>query len=149
MDILTTRFGRLNIDEQRIISFSRGLLGFGEQTQFALIQPNADSCFYWLQSVDDAELAFVLVDPQLFFKDYTVPIKGETAEELGLTDLSSALVLVICNRVEEWLTGNLLGPVVINTEQRTGQQIVLTEKRWTTRQPLMKLQGEVRLKKSA
>ena len=85
MDISTTRFGRLDVDEQRIISFSRGLLGFGESTQFALIQPSGDSCFYWLQSVDDAELAFVLVDPQLFFKDYQVPIKGEQAEELGRT----------------------------------------------------------------
>jgi len=149
MDIQTTRFGRLNIDEQGIISFSRGLLGFSDHTQFALIQPNADSCFYWLQSTQQADLAVVLVDPQLFFKDYQVPIKGETAEELGLTDLSAAQVLVICNRVDEWLTGNLLGPVVINTAQRIGQQIVLTEKRWTTRQPLMRLAGEVRLKKSA
>src|SRR3954464_9393562 len=128
MEIETTRFGRLDVDEQRIISFSRGLLGFTERTRFALIQPSDDSCFYWLQSVEDADLAFVLVDPQLFFKDYQVPIKGETAEELQLTDLSAAQVLVICNRVDEWLTGNLLGPVVINSEQRTGQQIVLTEK---------------------
>ena len=149
MEIETTRFGRLTIDQQRLITFSRGLLGFGEYTRFALIQPGDDSCFYWLQSVDDAELAFVLVDPQMFFKDYQVPIKGETADELGLSDLSTAQIFVICNRVDDWLTGNLLGPVVINPEKRVGQQVVLTEKRWTTRQPLIKFAQEARLAKSA
>jgi flagellar assembly factor FliW len=149
MEIQTSRFGRITVDEQRLIEFPKGLLGFTDYTKFALIQPGSESCFYWLQSTQEAELAFVLVDPQLFFKDYAAPIKGETADELGLSDVTSAQVLVVCNRVGEWLTGNLLGPVVINAEKRIGLQMVLTEKRWTTRQPLMKLAGEVRLAKSA
>jgi flagellar assembly factor FliW len=48
-------------------------------------------------------------------------------------------LLVICNRVGEWVTGNLQGPLVINTRTRVGQQVVLTEKKWTCRQPLLKL----------
>ncbi len=68
---------------------------------------------------------------------------------LAFTDLKFAQVLVICNKVDEWLTGNLLGPIVVNGENRTAQQVVLTEKKWTTRQPLLRLASEVTLAKSA
>jgi flagellar assembly factor FliW len=58
-------------------------------------------------------------------------------------------VFVICNKVGDWLTGNLLGPIVVNAQNRLACQVVLTEKKWTTRQPLIKLQTEVPLAKSA
>jgi flagellar assembly factor FliW len=58
-------------------------------------------------------------------------------------------VFVICNKVGEWLTGNLLGPLVVNAHNRLAQQVVLTEKKWTTRQPLMRLEADVPLAKSA
>jgi flagellar assembly factor FliW len=58
-------------------------------------------------------------------------------------------VFVICNKVDDWLTGNLLGPLVVNTQNRLAQQVVLTEKKWTTRQPLMRLEADVPLAKSA
>jgi flagellar assembly factor FliW len=66
-----------------------------------------------------------------------------------LEDLSAAQVFVICNKVDEWLTGNLLGPIVVNAQNRVAQQVVLTDKKWTTRQPLMRLQAQVPLAKSA
>ena len=50
-------------------------------------------------------------------------------------------VFVICNKVGEWLTGNLLGPIVVNASNRLAQQVVLTEKKWTTRQPLLEAPG--------
>ena len=69
--------------------------------------------------------------------------------DLELTNLEFPQVFVICNKVGEWLTGNLLGPIVVNAQNRLAQQVVLTEKKWTTRQPLLRLQSEVPLAKSA
>jgi flagellar assembly factor FliW len=149
MDIESTRFGRLSVDDERIITVPKGLLGFPNHTRFALIQTSDENYFFWLQSIDEPNLAFVVTDPSIFFKDYDVPIREETQAELQLTDLGHAQVFVICNKVDEWLTGNLLGPIVVNAANRTGQQVVLTEKKWTTRQPLLKLQAEVPLAKSA
>jgi flagellar assembly factor FliW len=149
MDIESTRFGRLSVDDERIITVPKGLLGFPNHTRFALIQTSDENYFFWLQSIDEPNLAFVVTDPSIFFKDYDVPIREETQTELQLTDISHAQVFVICNKVDEWLTGNLLGPIVVNATNRTGQQVVLTEKKWTTRQPLLKLQAEVPLAKSA
>jgi flagellar assembly factor FliW len=150
MEIETTRFGRLSVDDERIMTFPRGLLGFPNHTRFALIQTGEENYFFWLQSVDDANLAFVVTDPSTFFKDYEVPVRDETAADIQLTDLNHAQIFVICNKVEEWLTGNLLGPIVVNAANRLAQQVVLTEKKWTTRQPLLRLaQSEVPLAKSA
>jgi flagellar assembly factor FliW len=149
MEIETTRFGRLSVDDERLMTFPRGLLGFPNHTQFALIQTGAENYFFWLQSVTDPNLAFVVTDPATFFKDYEVPVRDETAADLQLADMRFAQVFVICNKVDEWLTGNLLGPIVVNAANRLASQVVLTEKRWTTRQPLLKLQAEVPLAKSA
>jgi flagellar assembly factor FliW len=149
MDIESTRFGRLSVDDERIITVPKGLLGFPNHTRFALIQTGEGNYFFWLQSLDEPNLAFVVTDPSIFFKDYDVPIREETQTELELADIGHAQVFVICNKVDDWLTGNLLGPIVVNAANRTGQQVVLTEKKWTTRQPLLKLQAEIPLAKSA
>lgn len=150
MDIQTTRFGVISVEDDRIMTFSQGLLGFPDHHQFALIQTGEENYFFWLQSVEDPNLAFVITDPTTFFRDYTVQVREETQTEIELEDVSDAQTFVICNKVGEWLTGNLLGPLVINVRNRKGSQIVLTDKKWTTRQPLLRLQPEtVPMAKSA
>ena len=142
MEIQTSRFGRMTVDDQRVMTFARGLLGFPNHSRFALIQTGEENYFFWLQSIDDPNLAFVVTDPTIFFKDYEVPVREETQADLELTDIDHAQVFVICNKVDEWLTGNLLGPIVVNAQNRLATQVVLTEKKWTTRQPLLRLQAE-------
>ncbi len=149
MEIQTTRFGRLDVDDERVMTFPRGLLGFPDRERFALIQAGGENYFFWLQCVDDPNLAFVVTDPTLFFKDYHVPIKDETRQDLAIEDDALMQTFVICNKVGDWLTGNLLGPIVVNSQLRLAQQVVLTEKKWSTRQPLIQLQPEVPLAKSA
>jgi len=152
MEIESTRFGRLNVEDERVINFPKGLLGFPNHTRFALIQTGEENYFFWLQSVDEANLAFVVADPGIFFKGYEVPLRDETRQELRLGEEEGAerflQVFVICNKVGEWLTGNLLGPLVVNAGNRLAQQVVLTEKKWTTRQPLLRLESEVVLAKA-
>ena len=149
MEIETSRFGRLTLDDERVMTFPKGLLGFPEYARYALIQTSEENYFFWLQCVDNPALAFVVTDPTTFFKDYTVPLKGDLQQDLQMDDVEHAQVFVICNKVDEWLTGNLLGPIVVNAANRLAQQVVLTEKKWTTRQPLMKLNQEVPLARSA
>lgn len=149
MEIQTSRFGHIDVDDERIMTFPNGLLGFPSYNRFALIQTGQENYFFWLQSVDEPNLAFVITDPAIFFKEYQVPVREETAQELQLTDPAYLQTFVICNKVGEWLTGNLLGPIVVNAQNRLGQQVVLTEKKWTTRQPLLRLGAELPLAMSA
>jgi flagellar assembly factor FliW len=139
MQVRTTRFGNIEIADDRVITFPKGLLGFAEFKRYCLLEPAEDSAFFWLQSLDDPTLAFVITDPSFFVPDYSVPIRGEQMGELGLSRLEDAQVFVIVNKVDQTLTGNLQGPLVVNTLTRSGEQFVLAEKRWTTRHALINL----------
>ncbi|MDX9910439.1 MAG: flagellar assembly protein FliW [Phycisphaerales bacterium] len=139
MEVRTTRFGVIEIAEDRVITFPRGLLGFPECRRYCLLEPGDDACFFWLQSLDDPSLAFVVTDPSLFVPEYSVPIRAEQMGDLGLGKLEDAQVFTIVNKVDGFLTGNLQGPLVINTLSRQGEQMVLAEKRWTTRHQLVKV----------
>ena len=139
MRIETTRFGPVEIDQERVISMPKGMLGFPLHKQYALIATSEDSPFYWLQAVEEPGLAFVVCDPTLFAPDYRVALKGDEAELLGLQREEDLTLLVVCNKVEDLLTGNLQGPIAVNSANRVAKQLVLSEKRWSTRHPLLKL----------
>ncbi|MBL8746640.1 MAG: flagellar assembly protein FliW [Phycisphaerae bacterium] len=143
MEVVTTRFGTVDIAEDRVITFPRGLLGFQQQRRYCLLQPNDDACFFWLQCVDEPGLAFVVADPAQFFPDYSVPVRPEQMQDLRLTSLEDSQVFVIVNKVGDTLTGNLQGPLVINTLERIGEQLVIAEKKWTTRHELLRLERPV------
>lgn len=142
MEVQTTRFGTVEISEDRVITFPKGLLGFGDSTRYCLLQPSDEACFFWLQSLGNPDLAFVITDPTLFVPDYTVPIRSEQMEDLRLTRMEDAQIFAIVNKIGSRLTGNLQGPLVVNTVNRIGEQFVLAEKRWTTRHDLVDLKDE-------
>ncbi len=139
MEVRTTRFGVIDIAEDRVITFNDGLLGFADRKRYCLLQPGDDACFFWLQCVDDPNLAFVVTDPSFFEPEYSVPIRPEQMEALEIKKLEDAQVFVIVNKIDDQLTGNFQGPLIINTLDKVGEQIVLADKRWTTRHPLMRV----------
>ncbi len=145
MIIATSRFGQLEVDDQRLITFEKGILGFPNFHRYALVQTGEGSGFYWLQSVDTPELAFVVTDPRLFIADYVVPIKADELARLGLDSVEGAQVFIIVNKVEDMLTGNLQGPLVVNLETRAARQLVLSDRRYSTRHPLMRVGERVPL----
>jgi len=140
MNVNTSRFGKVEVQEGRTIHFARGILGFPQYKNYVLIQPEVDSTFYWLQSTEAADLAFVVTDPLLFVPDYQVPLREETRAELALADLTEANILVIVNKVAETLTANLQGPLVIHAGTREAVQVVISEKKYQTRHPILQLQ---------
>ncbi|MEY2982286.1 MAG: Flagellar assembly factor FliW [Planctomycetota bacterium] len=148
MQIQTTRFGMVDVDESRLLEFPAGLLGFSSYKTFALLQPDENGVFFWLQSTESPDLAFVVTDPALWLPDFQANIRKEQMEELGLDEVSDAQVLVIVNKRDQSLTANLQGPLVVNSSNRRALQLVLAEKRWSTRHELVQL-GEAAAAKTA
>lgn len=142
MQVQTTRFGRIEVDEERLLNFPKGLLGFPEATEFALLQTNDEGNFFWLQSTSIADIAFVVCDPVLFVPDYQLKLRPEDCEELALETMNDVQVLTIVNKVGTMLTANLQGPLVLNSTNRTGRQLVLSEKKYSTRHPLLDLAAQ-------
>lgn len=137
MLVQTTRFGPVDVDESRLLEFPAGLLGFSRARRFALLQPDDRGVFFWLQSIESADVAFVVTDPCLWSQDYSVTLRREQSAEIALPDGLSPQLLVIVNRRDHGITANMQGPLVINPVTRTGLQVVLADRRWTTRHELV------------
>jgi len=119
--------GDFTIPPSSAIEFTAGLLGFPECRRFALVRAGTDSLF-WLQSLDYAALAFLLVDPFRHFVDYAIEIPAADAIELGAAGPSDLAMLSIVTLPPpgsgERPTANLQGPIAINLRSRRGKQII-------------------------
>jgi len=144
LQIATTRFGALEIQEEQIIHMPSGIIGFPDQRKYVLLEQKKGSPFMWLQSVDNGALAFVLINPLLFKPDYKVEIGPEDAEDLGLknggNEAQIMAIVNILNRGEDGkptaITANLLGPIVINPEKKLAKQVVLYGGQYSHRHPI-------------
>jgi len=139
MKLETMRFGTLDVADEDILLFKRGILGFPEQKRYVLIPHRPGSPFFWLQSVDMPELAFVAITPSVCLADYEFDIPDNVQEELELTSAEQAetlLIVTIPKDNPKCITANLLGPVVINTEKRLGMQVVLDLNTYPVQYPL-------------
>lgn len=137
MLVQTTRFGPVEVDESRLLEFPAGLLGFSRARRFALLQPDERGVFFWLQSTESADVAFVVTDPCLWSPDFVVTLRREQAAEIGLPEGVTPQLLVIVNRRDQGITANMQGPLVIHPATRVGLQVVLADRRWTTRHELV------------
>ena len=138
MRIQTTRFGELNVPAECIIRCVSSLAGFPRHKRFALFPYEENSPFYILQSVSNAELTFLLVDPYRFFNGYVFEVDDDLAAELGFSDENPPAVYTLTtlhDRLED-ATVNLLGPVLVNWANRTAVQMTLHNSSYPVRQPL-------------
>lgn len=136
--IATKAMGELEIDERQIIHFNGGLIGFDKFSRFALLDAPQKPYFY-LQSVDVAELNFILLDPFLFRPDYEVDVPDELTDSLGMADAEDALILAIVTVPPGGgsITANLMGPLIICRSTRRGAQAVLNDPRWQIKHDVM------------
>ena len=124
MDISTTRFGTVTIDDGDVLTFAHGLIGMEECRRWVLLADVQNSAIAWLQCVDRPQVALAVVSPRRFVPDYRVRVSRRDLEPLGLARPSDAQVLVIINQVDGTLALNLKAPLVIHLEPRLGRQII-------------------------
>ena len=140
MKIETSRFGTLDLVEDKVIHVPSGLFGFPDSKRYTLLEHRKGSPFVWLQSVDNGSLAFVLIDPLLVKPDYEVRISPEDINELQLADapdgIQTLVIVNITSGEKMELTVNLLGPIVINTKKKFGKQIILSDSDYSLRHPI-------------
>ena len=87
MEIETTRFGHVEIDESLIITVPDGILGFEGLNRFIILDHfDKESPFKWLQSIEDPSLAFVITDPLIFVPDYKAKIHKDEISSIELSD---------------------------------------------------------------
>lgn len=137
--ITTTRFGEIEVQESDTLKLPQGLIGFPELNTFVLLDHDKDSPFKWLQSLEDGALAFVLINPLLFYPSYTVEVAEAEVQDLGLVKEEDAVVSVIVTMPTnpENMTANLKAPLIFNLKNRLGKQLILNQAEYSIRHHIM------------
>jgi len=140
MTVDTKAYGSVEIDERQQIALPLGLYGFEGLGDYILMDARQRP-FYWLQSLDVREVAFVLIDPKVIRSDYDSNIDPQDFEDLGLDGpdddhfLQFAIVTIPEDRQD--MTANLQGPIIINRESRKGRQCISMSDKWHVRHNIL------------
>lgn len=145
MKINTKNFGEIEIEEKDIINFPSGILAFEDQNRFIIIKNNdEENPFHYFQSLNDSNLAFVIIDPFVFKKDYDINISDSIVEKLKIKKPEEVKLYTIVTVPKDLkkMTANLSGPIVINIKENLGGQIVLDDNRYSTKHSIFKKESE-------
>ena len=136
MQLETKHFGTITIEEEKILTFPDGIPGFEENNRYVFLQnPEEGIPFHWLQSVDDAELTFVVANPFLIRVDYDFELPDHVVTKLDIQDREEVQIFCIVRIPEKVddMTINLTAPLILNTRTGQGKQVVLEDDRYHPR----------------
>ncbi|MED1740751.1 flagellar assembly protein FliW [Bacillus swezeyi] len=138
MIIKTKYHGETQIQEEQMIVFENGLPGFSDEQKFVILPLSEDSPFVVLQSVQTEELAFIVVSPFIFFKDYGFDLDETTVELLEIESGEDVEVMAILTIEEpfEKSTANLIAPIVVNRKKMLAKQVILHDSPYQTKHPI-------------
>ena len=138
MRVETKPYGTVEVDERQKVFFPYGLLGFEQLKQYVLLDARQQP-FYWLQSSDVVEVAFVLINPRIFQPEYNLEIPAEELEEIGVEKPGDALDFAIVTIPEDpsKMTANRQGPIRVNRTTRVGRQSLSLNPKWMVRHVIM------------
>lgn len=140
MELMSKVHGKIQYDEKDVIIFNKGIPGFNELRKFILVDLEGYEPFKLLHSIENDEVALVVTSPYDFYDNYEITIGDETVNHLKVEDPSQVLVIatVTLNSDVKKITMNLQGPIVINTSNNLGEQIILDDSKYKVKTPLMK-----------
>lgn len=131
--LMTKRFGEIEVDPAQVIRMASPVLGFPESRRFVLRPHGPGSVFLWLQSLENGDLAFVVVRAGQVDVAYNPPLAEADRQDLGLTadQVPEFMLILTLSRTEKLkITANLLGPVALNAEKRLAKQLLLDPARY-------------------
>ena len=132
MQAKTRLFGTIEIPDDKIIILEKGMIGFPQMQHFALIfdaEKEGGGKIKWLQSMDEPDTAFPVMDPTIIKKDYNPMINDEIIKPLGELNDDNIFVLstVTVPKQLEKMSINLKAPIIINSETKRGAQIIVED----------------------
>ena len=145
MQVTTKPFGTIEVDERQKIHFPFGILGF-EHLKWYVLLDAAQAPFYWLQSIEDTNIAFVMIDPLIFRPDYELTVPDEELEEIQIHDSEEILLFAIVTIPEnhELMSANLQGPIVINRTAKLGRQLITLNPAWKVKHFILEELAQVK-----
>jgi flagellar assembly factor FliW len=140
MEIKTKVFGQISIDDEKIIRFPGGIIGFPDLTEFTLIhdEEKGAGSIHWLQSIQEPAFAMPVMDPLRVRPDYNPEVDDELIRNIGKIDPDEILVLVTVTvpKEIEKMSVNLKGPIVINAAEKKAVQVIVEGEEYPVKFPI-------------
>lgn len=138
MEIISPVHGKMIYEENEIIYFEKGIPGFDELKKYIIKEVDEESPFKIMQSIEDVELGFIIISPFAVKEDYEIELSNEIIETLNIKNQNEVLLYSIVkldSKVEN-ITANLKAPLVININEKKGQQYILDKEKYNIREKI-------------
>lgn len=141
MIIQTAHFGEVEIDDNKILTFEKGLPGLEEDKRYALLSNEDSRPVSWLQSLDHQEISLPVMDPFLICPNYSFDISQDDINTLNIEQIRDVYILsiLVIPQNTEAMTINLSAPIIINVRNSKGCQIILDDRKYRVRVPVSDL----------
>ncbi|SDE26462.1 flagellar assembly protein FliW [Desulfuromonas thiophila] len=137
MKTIDSRFGEIAYDPQQVLTFPQGLIGFEELREFVVMPNSKEGPLFWIQSVEDAQVALVLTDPTNFFLDYKVVPEAHERAILGIeADEPCFNLVVVTVHPDRRITLNLAAPILFAARTNRALQVILENSGYSIQTPL-------------
>lgn len=137
MKKIATRFGEVEYDPDNLLVFPAGLIGFPTLHSFIVMPNRKQGPLFWIQSIDEPDIAFVLTDPTNFFLDYQVKPDGAERQTLQIDEQDDCFALtVVTVPPDQKITLNLAAPILFAPRTNRAIQVILENTEYHSRTPL-------------
>ena len=131
MLVKTRFFGEVDIEDEKILTFDNGIMGFEDMKRWTLIydiEEGSEGPISWFQSLDMAELALPVINPYTVTAVYEPVVEDELLKPLGEfkdEELVTFLTITIPSEDPSKTTANFRAPILINPVNRKGIQVIV------------------------
>lgn len=128
----TKHFGEVEIKKEDVIEFTKPILGFDDYKQYILLSKESIFPTFWLQSVEDPDLAFPVVSPFSIDENYSIKLLPHDFEDIRLKEIEDLLVLTLLVVPQDLsrMRTNLKAPIIYNPKKKVAKQIILQEEKY-------------------
>jgi len=139
MEKINTRFGEVEYDPENLLHFPAGLIGLPNLRRFIVMPNKKKGPLFWIQCVDDPDIAFVLTDPTNFFLDYLLQPDTSERQSLHIDDNDECFVLtVVTVPPDQNITLNLAAPIFFAPKSNRAIQVIMEGTGYSSKTPLPK-----------
>jgi flagellar assembly factor FliW len=127
---INTHFGKQDVDPASVIHFPQGLAGFEQLHDYKLFHEDGKQTVFYLQSLQDPDVQFPVVNPDSCQVNYECALSDEEAATLQLDDPADIAVLITLSQPggkDRGIHANFMGPIILNTRKRIALQKILNQ----------------------
>ncbi len=128
VEVVTSRFGTIEVAQERIFFFPRGLIGFEHLKRYARLDSKKGPAVQWLQALEDPETAFLVSEPRTYLPSFQLNLEKSDASQTLAEGVDpeklETLTILHVDRSQNLLHIHVQAPLLLDPVSRRGVQVL-------------------------